>query len=285
MHGDEVLLVSGDFPATTSPWRLATSHDVRIRWLDYAPVTPEALDQAIGPSTRIFCTTWVHSFLGHALDLPALREVCRRRGVWFVVNASQALGTLPLTSVVDVADAITACSHKFLCGPYGTGVCWIRSELLARLRPAQAYWRVAVEPRSLERACDAGRSGAPHGRHFEVFGTADFFTFMAWSAAVEFLLGVGIERIHDHDQQLVEHLIEGLEGMPFRLVSPRTRASRGANVVLEHPRASAAAAALRADGIDVAIRQGRMRISPHCHNTVEDIDRTVEAVERWLLHG
>lgn len=161
MRGDEVLLVSGDFPATTTPWRLATSHDVRIRWLDNAPVTPEALDQAIGPSTRIFCTTWVHSFVGHALDLPALREVCRRRGVWFVVNASQALGTLPLTSVVDVADAITACGHKFLCGPYGTGVCWICSELLARLRPAQATGASAWNPgASSVRATLVGR--APH---------------------------------------------------------------------------------------------------------------------------
>ena len=281
--GDEVLLVRGDFPATTLPWLLLEGRGVRIRWLDAGEIlTPETLEAAIGPFTRLFCTTWVHSFLGHALDLEALGRVCAASSVWFVVNASQGLGALPLDVSTLPVDAVMACGHKFLCGPYGTGVCWIRPELFQRFRPTQAYWLRHVDLASLEGTWRERLRSDHRPADLDMFATANFFNAMAWTAALEHLLRVGPAAIVEHDQRLVSRLIGGLADMPVRIVSPLAPAARSAIVIVDHPRASEAAAALSEEGIDVAVRQGRLRISPHLHNTDDDIDRLIGSLARWL---
>jgi selenocysteine lyase/cysteine desulfurase len=284
-RGDEVLLVQGDFPATTLPWLVLEQRGVQVRWIEAGDLlTAEALDGAIGAATRIFCTTWVHSFLGHALDLDAIGRVCRSRAVWFVVNASQGLGALPLDLRSLPIDALTSCGHKFLCGPYGTGVCWIRPALRNMFRPTQGYWLTHVDLGSLEGSwtarlrSDVGVSG------LDVFAPANFFNFMTWTAAVEYLVRRGLPAIYAHDQQLVVRLIDGLEDAGGRIVSPRTPPARSSLLVLAHPQAREAAAALQAEGIDVAVREGRLRISPHVHNSADDVGRLLAVLAQWLAH-
>ena len=63
-EGDEVLLVHGDFPSVLLPWLVLERRGVRVRYLHPARhlPEPEELAAALMPRTRVFCTTWVHSF-------------------------------------------------------------------------------------------------------------------------------------------------------------------------------------------------------------------------------
>src|SRR5262249_57328870 len=92
------------------------------------------------PATKVFCATLVHSFSGYAVDAQALGEVCRARGVKFVLNASQALGARPFNVKDTPVDAVVSVGFKWMCGPYGTGFCWLRPELRESLKRTQAYW-------------------------------------------------------------------------------------------------------------------------------------------------
>jgi cysteine desulfurase / selenocysteine lyase len=280
-QGDEVLLVRGDFPSVLLPWLRLEARGVRVRHVEPARhlPDPDELRSALTPRTRVFCTTWVHSFSGVACDLAALGSVCRSNGTRFVVNASQGLGARPFDVSLPV-DAVLGVGFKWLCGPYGTGFVWVRPELLRSLRCHQAYWLAQMTADDLGK--DGGEvrlpEGPPTAGSFDVFGTANFFNFKPWAASLEYLLGVGVERIAAHDQALVQRLLDGLDPAQFDVLSPREGPARSTLVFVSHKepeRNPSLHARLRDAGVDVAYRRGKLRLAPHLHNTEADIDRAL----------
>lgn len=117
---------------------------------------PDELESHLTASTKLLCLTHVHSFNGHAVDVQKLGEVCRARGVIFLLNCSQALGTRPLDLSKTAVDAIVCVGFKWLCGPYGTGFCWMRPELCESLDYNQAYWLTMLTPRGFSKGVASG---------------------------------------------------------------------------------------------------------------------------------
>jgi selenocysteine lyase/cysteine desulfurase len=285
--GDEVLLVRGDFPSDLFPWLALEERGVRIRYVESVGPLPVAdeLRASLTPRTRLFCTTWVHSFSGAVCDLEALGAVCRANGTRLVVNASQALGARPLDVSAVGVDAVVGVGFKWLCGPYGTGFLWMRPELLQLLRFNQAYWlaHMTADDLGKEGGEPTRPKGPPTARTYDVFGTANFFNFKPWAAALEYLLDVGIPTVQAHDQGLVQQLLDGLDQSQYEVRSPRERAQRSTLVFVSHndrARNAALADALKRQGVEVAYRRGEMRLSPHLYNTSDHIQRALD-----LLNG
>ena len=280
--GDEVLLVKGDFPADILPWLALEKRGVRVTYIEpehHLP-EPEELKASITTATRLFCTAWVHSFSGVAANIETLGEICEAQGVIFVVNASQALGARPLKVSEIAVDALIGVGFKWLCGPYGTGFCWMKPDLLKSLEYNNAYWLTTLT------ADDLGRGGsvvhlpkdASTARTYDVFGTANFFNFKPWAASIEYLLEQGIERIAEYDQQLVSQLINGLNTKKYWLMSPSKGDARSTLVFITHSdsqRNGEIHARLKEEGVDVAFRKGKLRFSPHLYNTKEDIEKAL----------
>jgi len=284
--GDEVLLVAGEFPATVVPWLWLRERGVRIRIVEprTRPLEPTQLAEEISDRTRLFCSSWVFSLTGEAIDIDAIGEVCRRRDVCFVLNATQAVGARPLELRRSPVDALVSCGFKWLCGPYGTGFCWIRPDLLDRLDYHQDYWLAHMQQADL--ATDGGyrlRHNVGAGR-FDVFGTANFFNFVPWTAALEQLGEFGVETVAAHDQRLVDLIIAELDGSRrVRVLSPASGPARSAIVVLSHAEPDmnpALHAGLREAGIDVALRAGNLRMSPHVHNDDGDVRSALAVLAR-----
>jgi selenocysteine lyase/cysteine desulfurase len=282
--GDEVLLLKDDFPSDILPWLIPGESGVRTRFIEprnYVPQVDELLAN-ITPATRVFCTTLVHSFSGYAVDVQALGDVCRAHGIRFVLNASQALGTRPFSVAELPVDAVVSVGFKWMCGPYGTGFCWLRPELRESLRRTQAYWL------SMQTADDlGGEQGAPAlrddlgARAFDVFGTANFFNFKPWTASVEYLLEQGVENVAEHNDQLVSEFIAGLDRSRYQILSPLAGPQRSTLILITHQQAvrnQEIFERLRQQYIYVALRRGRLRISPHLHLTNEDMTRALQAL-------
>ena len=221
-EGDEVLLVDGDFPATIVPWLPLAERGVRVRLLQPEGGMLDAgqLEAELTPATQLFCCSWVFSFTGQTVDLAALGEVCRRAGVTFVVNGSQGVGAIPLELAGLPVDALVSCGSGGSAAPMGPasagctptcGLAHLPAGLLAgppgpgRPRPGHRL----PAPRR-------GRAAA-----WDVFGTANFLTFEPWTASVEYLLALGVERVAAWDQHLVERFLGGLDPGRYGLVSPR----------------------------------------------------------------
>lgn len=287
--GDEVLVVRGDFPVDILPWLGLEDQGVQVRCLEPANHLPTAdeLCSSISPATRLFCSTWVHSFSGVTADLAGLGEVCRAHEVLFVANVSQGLGAQPLVVSTLPVDAVVGVGFKWLCGPYGTGFLWLRLDLLEELRYNQAYWLAEASAATLsDETADAPRRTGrpPKARTYDVFGTANFFNFKPWAASLEYLMEIGLERIAAHDQELVTRLIEEIDRHKYVLVSPEEGPQRSTLVFLSHrdpARNPQVHAYLEEQGIDVVLRRGNLRLSPHLYNTREEIDQVVAALDAF----
>lgn len=286
--GDEVLLVAGEFPATVVPWRWLRERGVRIRIVEprTRPFEATQLAEEISERTRLFCSSWVFSMTGETIDIDALGEVCRQRRVWFVLNATQALGARPLDVRRAPVDALVSGGFKWLCGPYGTGFCWIRPDLLDTLDYHQDYWLVHMEQADLATEGGYGLRDDIGARRFDVFGTANFFNFVPWTAALEQLGEVGVETIAAHDQRLVDLIVSELDGARrVRVLSPMSGPARSSIVVLSHADPDlnpGLHAKLRDAGVDVALRAGNLRVSPHIHNDERDVRTALAALTSYL---
>lgn len=284
-QGDEVLVVAGDFPSDILPWLRLEKLGVRVQRLspkDHLP-DPVELRKAISPRTRLFCTTWVHSFSGFAADLVGLGLVCRENGVTFVVNASQGLGARPLDVRAVPVDAVISVGFKWLCGPYGTGFSWIKPELLESLQYNQRYWLAEMTADDLGRKNNEVHlpKGPPSARTYDVFGTANFFNFKPWASSVEYLLKQGIDRIAAYDQELVDQFIGDLDLKMYDLASPRIGRARSTLVFISHrdpARNDEIQMRLKEAGIEVAYRKGKLRLSPHLYNTSADIQKALDVL-------
>lgn len=285
-EGDEILVMDGDFPSDILPW-LAVSQRTGARVIRIKPrdrvIAQDELEAALSPRTKLFCTTWVHSFSGRAVDLIALGTICRDRGVLFVVNGSQVVGTRPTDVSALPIDALTGVGFKWLCGPYGTGFLWLSQRLMDRMHRPKAYWLTMLTKDDL--AGDPGelRVGPiSSARDLDIFGTANFFNFTAFATAVEVLLDLRIEAIADHDQYLVDSLLDGLASTRYRLISAFTGGDRRSTlIVLDHQDPAVIGRAFEALGsahVSVAKRSGAIRISPHLYNSKRQIDYCAEVL-------
>lgn len=289
--GDEVLFVNGEFPATVFPWRVLERRGVRLRFFTPRAGGAPEVDELVAnltPRTCIFCASWVNSFSGHALDLDAVGRACQAAGVRFVLNASQGLGARAMDVSQMPLDALTCCGYKWLLGPYGTGFCWLSPELRDVLTPPHTYWlpNVWERPGGLRQYTVREDVGV---QAFDVFCTANFLNFAPWAAAVEYLLGAGPAAVERYDQWLVGRLVAQLDSGAYELLSPADGRRRSTLVVLRPvggrtdartgpPDVSAVHRTLAAAGVDVAVREGTIRLSPHLYNGLGDIDRAATAL-------
>ncbi|HEY2460391.1 MAG TPA: aminotransferase class V-fold PLP-dependent enzyme [Candidatus Acidoferrum sp.] len=282
-NGDEILVIDGDFPANIFPWLLLRSQGVTVRFIQ-APagrVEPQQLALEISPRTRLFCTSWVNSFSGYAIDVDGIGQVCKNNQVVFVLNAAQGLGARALDVRTVPVDAVTCCGFKWLCGPYATGFCWFTPKLRESLTSRHAYWLTMQAGKRLDSMRDYSLRTDLGARAWDVFCTANFLNFMPWTAAIEYLLQAGPADIAGYDERLVNQLLQNLDEDRFELVSPRTGPQRSTLVVMRPRKAKEAGAwheRLSASGFDVAVREGNLRISPHLHNSHEDIAKLIAAL-------
>jgi selenocysteine lyase/cysteine desulfurase len=281
--GDEVLLVEGDFPATIFPWLALREKGVTTRFIRPAgaSVSADELSSAIRPETRLFCTTWVHSFTGHAVDAYGLGEVCRQHDVLFALNASQGIGARRFDLKKIKVDMVTSCGFKWLCGPYGTGFCWISPEVREELQPTKAYWLANLTAEDLRGGFEYELRQDLGARAYDLFCTANFLNFKPWTKSVEYLLAIGIEDVSAHNSELVSDLISRIDTDRYEILSPVHGPARTAIVVLRHRVESANARCfdtLAARGIDIALRRDCLRIAPHLYNTREDIEACLKVL-------
>jgi cysteine desulfurase/selenocysteine lyase len=221
-----------------------------------------------------------NSFNGCAIDLVGIGQVCRDNNVLFVLNAAQGLGARVLDLQASPMDAVTCCGFKWLCGPYATGFCWLTPALRESLMSRHAYWLAMQAGKPLDQMRDYSLRNDLGARAWDVFCTANFFNFVPWVAAIEYLLQAGPANIASYDERLIAQLLQDLNQDRFELISPPTGSQRSTLIVMR-PRNGTAGVwkeRLSVAGFDIAVREGNLRISPHLHNSRQDIAKLVSVL-------
>jgi selenocysteine lyase/cysteine desulfurase len=273
-----------EFPSVVYPWlRVAslTGCDVRLTTDQDDLVDPSELVGLIDDQTSVVCISHVQYLTGQLLDPAALAEVTHRHGAVLIVDATQSAGAVPIDVAADDVDILVTSGYKWLCGPLGSAVMFVRRELHDKLKPGLVGWR-STEQVGLH--FDSRHIGwAESARRFE-FGTIAYGYTVGLAKAIEYLLGIGIEQIHGHNLALADRLAEGLANLGAQFVSPSPESLHSSIVTVRFPGHDQALVARRMNeaGVVVAPRMGAIRISPHLYNTIDDIDRAVKTVQSIL---
>lgn len=272
-----MLCCDGDFPVNTEPWRLLSHSGASVRLIGSgSPPTADEVRGSITKRTKVLCGSYVDSFTGRANDVDGIGDACRERGVLYALNCSQAAGARVLDVEHRSCDFVFACGYKWLCGPYGTGFCWMRRGIAENMIQRQVHWW-RERRRVPKAASDFPESAA------DVFGTGNFFNFIPWCRSLECLLGVGLSSVYSHNDAICRRFVECLDQKAFTRLSGG--AGESAIVLISHRDRSRNAEIqqwLKEHGVDVAIRRGNLRVSMHIHNSIEDIERCAELLNRWV---
>lgn len=271
--GDRVIAFREEFPANYYPWLRLERRGVRIIWLSiYDPV--ETITAAI-PGARLLAISFVNYLSGFRADLQAIGAACRDAGCFFFVDAIQGLGAFPLDVEVCCIDGLAADGHKWLLGPEGAGILYVRRNWLDRIEPVEFGWTNTANhadyaSRDMTLRSDAGR--------YEC-GTLNTVGCFGLRAAIEFLLTVGIDAISAAVADRARQLETGLRQKGYETLIDWTSENGSGIVSFRHPAIDSRVLVgrLREQRISSAPRQGWVRASPHFYIGPEDIE--------LVLHG
>ena len=273
--GDEVAVASAlEYPSNVYAWKHLASRGVTVRELRVVDgaVTPEAVEEAIGPRTRLVAASSVQFASGHRTDVDAIGRICRDRDVLFVVDAIQQAGAFPIDVRASGIHAMAACSHKWMLGLLGIGFLYVDRDLLPDLRPSLVGWHSVEDPFAFDGTRFDLRTDA--SRLEEAAPT--FPMVYGLGAAVDMLLEAGVAHTAAHITGLLDRAAGALEAIGCE-VSPAPE-HRAGILMIKPPSADvdALAEACAERGIAVSVRRGRLRLSPHLYNNEDDIDALVD---------
>jgi cysteine desulfurase / selenocysteine lyase len=272
--GDEILTVDREFPGNAFPWIVRAqrtgAHLVRLPCVDEVPDQGMLLEAiATRPRLKIVTLSWVSFCSGARIDLDAIGQACRARGITFVVDAIQGLGALPLDVRRTPIDILACGAQKWLQSPWGTAFTYVRRELITQLEPASVGWMATEGSEDLFNMLTYNTNWFNDARRFEVI-TLPMQDFAGMNASIELFLELGPDAIGRHIQSLGDQLVEFCDRHPtVRLITPRDRAHRAGVFAVRPDDLPAASARLKSAKCVHSVRENAIRMSPHWYTTTE----------------
>ncbi len=276
--GDNVVVPCDEFPSNLYPWMNLESRGVELRRVAAGPSGVELadIDAACDARTRIVAASWVGYASGRRQQLDDLAEIAHRHGAWLCLDAIQGLGVFPLDVRRTPVDVLAADGHKWLLGPEGAGVLYLRREHLDTLRPVGLGWSSVAHAQDFSHI---ELNLKPSAARFEG-GTLALGCFAALGESVQLLLDYGVEAVSRRLLDVTDQIVEGLERLGATVVSPRAGDCSSGIVSYTLPQMPAAEARRRAllQQVVLSCRGGRIRISPHVYTNEHDIARLLTAL-------
>jgi cysteine desulfurase / selenocysteine lyase len=282
--GDRVVTTAVEYPANIYPWmELQRRHGVELVTVPEETAADgrrhvsidRILEAADHPRTRLISLSHVEFASGQRLDIARIGRFCRENGKLFVVDAIQSLGVLPLDVQAMKIDYLSADGHKWLLGPEGAGIFYCRRELLQRTRPLVVGWMNVI---NAEQFGDYDYTLRDDAGRFES-GSFNVVGLMGLKASLELLLSLGSDAISQRLKHLGDRFIAGASARGYRIISPRSgeQWSGIVSFTSDHHNQDTLQRTLRKQHqTEIAVRENRLRISPHFYNTDEQIDRLID---------
>jgi cysteine desulfurase/selenocysteine lyase len=288
--GDLIVATVMEHHSNLVPWQMLAA--ARGAELALAGITPEgALDldhlaALLDRRPKLLAVTHASNALGSINDIAAISRLAHARGVTVLVDAAQSAPHLPIDVQALGCDFLALSGHKML-GPTGIGLLYGRQALLETMPPFLGGGGM------IDRVDAATSTWAPAPERFEA-GTPAIAEAVALGAAVEYLEGIGMAAVREHERALIAYALDELARIPeVTIFGARDPLRRTGIVSFTIAGMSARQAAAALDGEHIAVRSGQhcsqpllralgvdatIRASFYVYNTMEDVDRLVAGV-------
>jgi cysteine desulfurase / selenocysteine lyase len=260
--GDEVLISEMEHHSNIVPWQLACERTgATLRWFgvtDEGRLDLSTVEELINEHTKVVSITWVSNALGTINPITEIAAKAHAVGAVVVVDASQAVPQLPVDVSTLGADLLAFTGHKTV-GPTGIGVLWGRYDLLAKLPPFLGGGEMIEVVRM------TGSTYAPPPARFEA-GTPPIAQAVGLGVALDYLAGIGMDKIAAHEQAITAYALAGLKTVPgLRILGPQEAVERGGAISFELAGVHPHDVATVLDTRGIAVRAGH-----HCARPVHE---------------
>lgn len=278
---DEVIFYPDDYPANVYCWQALAERGVRVIPLQperTGEITPELVLKALTPRTRLVALASCHFLSGFRLDYEGIAEELNQRGVLFCLDAIQSLGA----TTVDVRhiDFLAADSHKWMLGPLGAGIFYVKRRNFDLLRPALlGAWNIQ-SPGYVAQPKIAFEDSA---RRYEP-GALNMLALQGMKASLEMILALGVKQIEARLLDLRTYAEDKFLSAGFKVLGFANRRSQKSGIITiampSQAKGVAQAKKLRENHVDISLRESRsgtscLRLSPHFYNTEAEIDEVI----------
>lgn len=283
--GQTVIALAEQFPSNVYPWiELAKKTGAAFVTIprpaddDWTTRVLERIDARTGIVALPHC----HWTDGGLLDLVAIGAACRRVGAALCIDATQSLGVMPFDVAAIQPDFLVAGGYKWLLGPYTYGYLYVAPRWQDGA-PIEQNWIARKDSENFAGLVDYKSDYQPGARRFDVGERSNFALTPAAKASLEYLLGLGPQRIYATLKARNDRIAEraraelGLDTVPADRRAGHYLGLRfGDAVPAELP------SKLAAQKVFVSVRGKAMRVTPHVYNTDADIERLFAVLKTAL---
>ena len=252
---------------------------------DKGYIDPQKIFEALTPNTKMIVTTHMSNVFGTIVDIKAIGDFCKENNILYLVDASQSIGVLDIDVQEMNIDLLAFPGHKALFGPMGTGALYIKEGIIVKPLKEGGTGSYSHSIDQPDLYPDSLESGTPNG-----------VGIIALGKGIDFINEVGIENIRNHEMSLKNHFIELLKDNEDVILYGTLDDRQGAVVSLNvKDMDSSEISYILSDEFDIYTRPGfhcaplahktmgteelgAIRFSFGYYNTLEEIDKTVEAL-------
>jgi selenocysteine lyase/cysteine desulfurase len=243
-------------------------------------IRPKDVQGQVDENTRLVALASCHFISGYRIDYQAIGKFLRERKILFCLDAIQTLGAFPTT--VENVDLLAADAHKWLLGPCGAGLLYVRREIQEKLNPPIYGWNNVRCPNYVAQEQIVFRNGS---QKYEA-GTHNLLGIVGLVAAMELIVELGVDNIAAELLRKRAWLVPALQGKGCTVLHADASPETGSGIVSFFQPGKDLAALhqkLLDAGIVTSLRADRtgqqyLRLSPHCYNTDAELQRTLELV-------
>ena len=279
--GDNVVAGLSEFPSVLLAWQRLRPRGVEVRAVGREPVvTHEEIAAAVDGRTRAIAVSHVAYLTGARHDLRRLRALADRVGARLVVDASHALGVVPVDGTL--CDVVVACCYKWVLGVHGVGVFYVNSRRWPGLAAPWVGWHSTHRD-------DDWRNRTEYrlredGSRFEA-GNPPFLPVYVLESALRTLDRIDPRTSEAYVLALGGTLRAGLVKLGLTVLTPEAPEERAGNIVFATDRSLEVGRALQDAGVLVWAGEGRVRLSVHVFNDEADVARALAALGDLTARG
>ena len=252
---------------------------------DKGYIDPQKIFEDLTPNTKMIVTTHMSNVFGTIVDIKAIGDFCKENNILYLVDASQSIGVLDIDVQEMNIDLLAFPGHKALFGPMGTGALYIKEGIIVKPLKEGGTGSYSHSIDQPDLYPDSLESGTPNG-----------VGIIALGKGIDFINEVGLENIRNHEMSLKNHFIELLKDNEDVILYGTLDDRQGAVVSLNvKDMDSSEISYILSDEFDIYTRPGfhcaplahktmgteelgAIRFSFGYYNTLEEIEKTVEAL-------
>ncbi len=277
-----ILTFDGEFPSCVYPFQALGSRGINLELIPRKHGLPDedALVAAIArPDVVAVVVSWVQFATGYVADLARIGTACRERGVFFIVDGIQGCGVRPIDLHALPIDIFASGAQKWQLSPWGTGFVYVRRALVTAIDPIDVGWACMKSSTDYTRLTDYDYDFFDDARRFEVV-TLAYQDFAVANASTRMLLDIGVDAVAAHIASLGTRIVEWAQSRSdVRLVTPAHPARRAGVISFASDSLAAMATRLETAQITHTVREGAIRLSPHCYTTIAEVEHVLKILD------